>query len=253
MKGADLSLGVCVYGKTAFSPQLTEQFPAHALRWITTFRDETPLLSRIMTGQNDIVTLFTDPMRFPNRGASASDLVTTNGTANETTRIEAKKPQTPLPDDYVYWALLLRQPRIQSWKGAVVGEKAKGLSLDITAEWGCSVRSILELQDASRTAAVHVYSTDPALPSRENSACVTVLGDAVHAMPPSGAVGAVAALHDASILAKRLVEDGMGVESIGAYEKEMREHAGAGIGTSLKAGEQLWNQPPFEECKEAKL
>lgn len=230
-----------------------EHFPTHALRWITTFRDETPLLSHIMTGQNDVVTLFADPMRFPNRGAPTPDPVTTNGTSNGTKHIETKKPRTPLPDDYVYWALLLRQRRIPSWKEALVGEQAKELSLDITAEWDPSVRSLLELQDASRTAAVHVYSTDPALPSWEPSACVTVLGDAVHAMPPSGAVGAVAALHDASILARRLVEDGMGVESIGAYEKEMRAHAGAGIGRSLKAGEQLWNQPPFEECKEVSL
>ena len=39
-------------------------------------------------------------------------------------------------------------------------------------------------------------------------ACVKVLGDAIHAMPLSGAVGAVASLHDASILTGRLVEDG---------------------------------------------
>ena len=134
-----------------------------------------------------------------------------------------------------------------------MGEKAKELSLDITAEWDPSVRSLLELQDTSRTAAVHIYSIDPALPSWEPSACVMVLGDAADAMPPSGAVGAVAALHDASILAKKLVEDGMGVESIGAYEKELREHARAGTGRSLKAEDQLWNQPQFEECKEVSM
>lgn len=230
-----------------------ERFPAHALRWITTFRDETPLLSHLMAGQNDVVTLFADPMRFPNRDASTSDPVTTNGTTNGTTHVVAKKPRTPLPDDYVYWALLLRQRRIPSWRGALVGKEAKELSLDITAEWDASVRSLLELQDASRTAAVHIYSTDPALLPWEPSPCVTVLGDSIHAMPPSGAVGAVAALHDASILARKLVENGMGLESIGAYEKEMRECAGAGIKRSLKAGEQLWNQPPFEECNEVNL
>ena len=58
-------------------------------------------------------------------------------------------------------------------------------------------------------------------------------GDAVDAMPPSGAIRALAALHDASILARKLVEDGMGVESIGAYEKEMRQYAGAGIDRGL--------------------
>ena len=230
-----------------------QEFTAHAPRWITVFRDETPLISHIMTGQKDVVTLIVDPMRFPIRSAPTSNLVATNGTANGTNDMEAKKPRTPLPDDYVYSALLLHRRRAPSWKGPLVGEKAKELSLDITAEWNPSVRSLLELQDTSRTSAVHIYSTDPALPSWEPSACVTVLGGAAHAMPPSGAVGAVAALHDASILAREMVEDGMGVKSIGGYEKELREHARAGIGRSLKAGEQSWYQPPSEGCKEVIL
>ena len=166
-----------------------QKFPAHALRWITTFRDETPLLSHIMTGQKDAVTLIVDPMRFPNRGAPSSDLVKTNGPVNGTNHVEAKNPRTPLPNDHVYRALLLPQRRIPFWKGRLVGDKAKELSLDITAEWDPSVRSFLELQDTRRTAAVHIYTTDPALPSREPSACVTVLGDTAHAMPPSGALG----------------------------------------------------------------
>ena len=118
-----------------------------------------------MTGQNNVIMLLADLMRFPNRGACNSDLVTTNGTANGTTYIEAKKSRTPLPDNYVYWALTLGQRGIPSWKGPLVGEHAKESSLNITAEWDPSGRSLLELQDASRTAAVHVYFSDPALPS----------------------------------------------------------------------------------------
>ena len=120
-----------------------------------------------MAGQNDVVTLFANPMRFPNRGTSTSDLITTNGMTNGTTHLEAKKPRTALPEDCVYWALLLRQRRIPSWEGALAGEKAKELSLDITAAWDPSIRSLLELQDTSRTAAVHIYFTEPALPPWE--------------------------------------------------------------------------------------
>ena len=88
-----------------------------------------------MIGQNNVIALFADLMRFPNRGASNSDLVTTNGTANGTTDIEAKYSRTPLPDNYVYSALLLGQRGITSWKGPLVGEHAKESSLDITAEF----------------------------------------------------------------------------------------------------------------------
>ena len=61
---------------------------------------------------------------------------------------------------------------------------------------------------------------------------VTVLGDAVHSMPPTGGQGANAALHDAALLAMVLsdsAEDGLGgwtTETIKRYEEGMRYNIG---------------------------
>jgi salicylate hydroxylase len=58
---------------------------------------------------------------------------------------------------------------------------------------------------------------------------VTVLGDAVHAMPPTFGAGANTALKDAATLARHLQAAVSGessiVEAIGAYEAEMRAYA----------------------------
>ncbi len=58
---------------------------------------------------------------------------------------------------------------------------------------------------------------------------VTVIGDAIHAMPPSFGAGANTALRDAATLARHLGEadrDGSSpVDAVGRYEAEMREYA----------------------------
>lgn len=54
---------------------------------------------------------------------------------------------------------------------------------------------------------------------------VTVLGDAVHAMPPAFGAGANTALKDAATLARRLIDGTDVVSAIGAFEAEMRGYA----------------------------
>ncbi|WP_125132121.1 FAD-dependent monooxygenase [Microbacterium sp. 10M-3C3] len=68
----------------------------------------------------------------------------------------------------------------------------------------------------------HLEVADPWAPSR-----VTLLGDAIHAMPPTFGAGANSALRDAAALTKALqdvVSDGRDLlEAIGDYERQMRE------------------------------
>ncbi|KAJ5682320.1 hypothetical protein N7462_005485, partial [Penicillium macrosclerotiorum] len=63
----------------------------------------------------------------------------------------------------------------------------------------------------------------------EPSDLVTPLGDAIHVMPPTAAMGANTALRDAADLAHRITAaeniGSMGKALIGAYESEMREFA----------------------------
>ncbi|MCJ1366856.1 hypothetical protein MMC16_005986 [Acarospora aff. strigata] len=220
--------GCCIYGKTPMTSELLERFPAKAMRWFTLCRDTTPILQEVVLGDNPI-TLFVEPMRFQNR-----DL------------------RSDLPEDYIYWVLLFRKRSFVSTDeelSELLQRPSKELSLWITSEWDPSLRSVLEFQDSSRSSAMRIYSADPKLGPWAPTARITLLGDAIHLMSPAGGVGAVTALKDASSLARTLVNDGLSVESIAAYENSMRGFAQVMLQRSFAGAKRLFNQPPFEQCK----
>jgi 2-polyprenyl-6-methoxyphenol hydroxylase-like FAD-dependent oxidoreductase len=94
----------------------------------------------------------------------------------------------------------------------------------IVAGWHPTVRRLLtEADPASR--GVQVFRASTPTPSWSPSR-VTVLGDAIHQMPPVGGMGGNTALRDASLLSRLLAEAGPDpVPAIAAYEAEMREYA----------------------------
>lgn len=66
---------------------------------------------------------------------------------------------------------------------------------------------------------------------------VTLLGDAIHALPPTAPIGVNAVLHDAHTLAKELIaaRDGKPLlEAIGTYETSLRETAAAAVEEAKK-------------------
>jgi 2-polyprenyl-6-methoxyphenol hydroxylase-like FAD-dependent oxidoreductase len=67
---------------------------------------------------------------------------------------------------------------------------------------------------------------------------VTLLGDAIHSMPPTGGVGANTALRDAALLAGELSRAAGGerplYQAIGDYEDEMRRYGFAAVEDSLR-------------------
>jgi 2-polyprenyl-6-methoxyphenol hydroxylase-like FAD-dependent oxidoreductase len=67
---------------------------------------------------------------------------------------------------------------------------------------------------------------------------VTLAGDAAHPMPPAG-ISAGVALHDAGLLAGRLVSGAPLLDAVGEYEKEMLDHgfAAAALAARRHRGE----------------
>lgn len=67
---------------------------------------------------------------------------------------------------------------------------------------------------------------------------VTVLGDAIHGMPPAGGNGANTALRDAALLTRQLVRAARGeqplIEAVGEYETEMRDYGFAAVDEAMK-------------------
>jgi 2-polyprenyl-6-methoxyphenol hydroxylase-like FAD-dependent oxidoreductase len=108
---------------------------------------------------------------------------------------------------------------------------------ELIADWHPALRRLIaESEHADRGANVFRVSpeTEPWEPTR-----VTVLGDAIHAVPATGGLGGNAALRDARRLTQALAGNGSIFEEIAEYEVDMREHGYAAIREALTVRDQL--------------
>ncbi|ORX39067.1 hypothetical protein BD324DRAFT_649160 [Kockovaella imperatae] len=145
------------------------------------------------------------------------------------------------PNPYVFWSLIgdnvsFNVPDDKLF--AMSPEEVSELTLKISSEWKDSLRVILKEQSTSETAVMRMTTSDPMrLPNWSTDRHVTLLGDALHCMPPTGGQGANSAMGDGMDLAERLSSgerDGEGwtEEVIRAYEQEMK----ATVGPMVKIG-----------------
>ena len=217
--------GRAIYGKTTLTEELEEKIPPKYLKGVNMLVDKRPQVP---------ITLFYEAIHF------AKDVGTeSNG-------------RLPSVKDYIYWVIFSKKSTFgieddELWKMST--EEVVKHSLKLSEDWDPNFRSILELQDIRQSAAIAVSSALPDLPFWIPSARVTLIGDAMHVMSPTGGVGAATALKDASNLCQALVEGGISAENVGKYEEEMRKYAKEAIEVSYTGGKKMFDQPPFEECK----
>ena len=152
----------------------------------------------------------------------------------------------------MYWSMLLSSKLIgptEDMLREALSQTPRQLGMKITSEWDPSIRCLIEHQDDTHAAIIRIISAAPDLINWTPSAQVTLIRDAIHVMSPRGGVGAATALKDAAVPTKSLIKDGVSVTSVGAYEAEMREYAGASIARSYRGGLKFFGQPTFEKCK----
>jgi salicylate hydroxylase len=94
----------------------------------------------------------------------------------------------------------------------------------IVRSWGPALRGLIEHVDPATIFPVHVRHLEPAEPWPAGR--VTLLGDAIHAMPPNLGTGANLALRDAASLAAALRRAASGEvpvrDAVAAYEADLR-------------------------------
>jgi 2-polyprenyl-6-methoxyphenol hydroxylase-like FAD-dependent oxidoreductase len=207
------------YGKTPLTKEFLEAFEPKALEGMTLFQDrsgETPL------------SLLLEAMRFRDN--------------------EFRKN---LPQDYVYWALFTRKEFFATKSDAellaISPTEAAELTRSLTSHWKESIRPLFEYQNVAETSILRIATSYPILPFWESSPYVTILGDAIHVMSPTAAVGATTALRDAATLAQHLVEGGINKENIRKYEQHMRAYAGEAIQQSMFGGKIMFGMKPFQQ------
>lgn len=193
-----------IYGKTLITPALLERFNKDATEWMTLIMD------------NKKVRLTLEMIRLPEDPAIALPGILAS------------------VKDYIYWVLGTRASGLPAdYKlFSLAPQQTATLTLNITEDWHPSIRSLLELQQSDRTSVVRITSVEPDLPVWESSK-VTLLGDAVHCMPPTGGVGANTALRDAALLSECLKNKGL--DGIPEYESQMRDYSKQMIEASLGA------------------
>ncbi|KAJ7901170.1 hypothetical protein B0H14DRAFT_3852333 [Mycena olivaceomarginata] len=160
------------------------------------------------------------------------------------------------PQDYVYWVLATRE---SSLPGEFISSRlrqdnrsAADAVVRLTANWADDLRTLLQGQDPEQTALFHVTSVHPNMKPWTPSRFVTVMGDAVHAMPPTAGSGANTALLDVERLVKTIEScgavDALTEEAIRQYEDKVHETAADIIPKSFAAGMNSFGQKPIEEC-----
>lgn len=188
------------------------------MRWMTLVVDCTPITQTLHI-DDTAVTLLLELIRFSKK----------NDRFNEY-----------MPADYTYWVLIARR-HIFNLPNDVplskyTGEDAAATSLRITECWDPSIRSILHLQYKMQSSLFRALSASPDIKPWAPSDEVTVIGGAIHVMSPRGDVSAVTALVDGVNLTKTITTKGISTESIGEFEKAMREFAGVNIRRSYIGG-----------------
>lgn len=189
-----------------------------------------------------------------------------------------------IPDDYVYWALSLRsdEPETEGvdWH-SIDSSAAADFAENLAKLWMPSLRAIVTHQDRAQTVPLRspvtptpllnwrdasasttasngvngVNGSDPLKPSHghqstpAHSPMVTLIGDAAHAMPPTGGLGATTALTDAAVLGAALAAHGVSRRALEVYEAEMRKYADSAIKKSLQGGKMFVNMRDQEEMK----
>jgi 2-polyprenyl-6-methoxyphenol hydroxylase-like FAD-dependent oxidoreductase len=112
------------------------------------------------------------------------------------------------------------------------GSQLRDVVQRIVADWHPNLRELVSIADED-TISVFPFRTSPRLTAWEPSV-VTLLGDAIHSMPPTAGAGANTALHDANALRLALLSDMPLVEAIGTYEAAMRPYAQKYVDVAMK-------------------
>lgn len=153
-----------------------------------------------------------------------------------------RTPGAGAPRDVLVWgAILLQWARTDLLRGQRAGDLVRNTtSLLAERQWHEDLLALVAAADPESVSAfqLHASPTYPAALARWAPGPVTGLGDAVHAMPPTGGQGASTAIRDAAVLHEELVGVRAGHRSLEAgiesYHRRMRPYAAAAVAESMQ-------------------
>lgn len=152
-------------------------------------------------------------------------------------------------EEYMMWGFSARRARFEDGRAIedLDGRQLKRRVEALTAEWHPTLRGLVRATDPATVKSFSVKTSTPVAPWRTTN--VTLLGDALHNMPPFRGVGANAALWDAALLGKTIAEVARGrrplIDGLAEYQRRMLEHGFRAVRTSLAAMAQFHDENRF--------
>ncbi|MEJ2864394.1 FAD-dependent oxidoreductase [Actinomycetospora flava] len=147
------------------------------------------------------------------------------------------RPAPPVDEPYLLTAFVTAPEHLPPDLDVHDTDALAAFADELTASWHPDLRRMLAAGDpASRSASVFLVA--PPVPYWEPGR-VTLLGDAVHAVPATGGLGGNAALRDARRLTLALTGPDDLLAAVGAYEADLREHGTATIADALAVRDQM--------------
>ena len=146
--------------------------------------------------------------------------------------------------DYLLWGFSARRERfgVGAAPERQSGDELKREVERLTPEWHPDLRRIVRETDPATVTGFPIKTSTPVQPWKTRN--VTLIGDALHNMPPYRGIGANTALWDAALLRETIV-DGQGrplLERLADYERRMIDHGFRAVRTSLAATAQFHSE-----------
>ncbi|MCK2244800.1 MULTISPECIES: NAD(P)/FAD-dependent oxidoreductase [unclassified Crossiella] len=137
----------------------------------------------------------------------------------------------PSGEDYLMWGATLPADLCGPGFFDLGPEQLLELAVRALSDWHPSLTALLRLADLRYVVPASIQTSSR--PAPWSPVPVTLVGDAAHPMPPAG-ISAGVAVHEAGLLATRLVSGAPLLDAVRAYEQEMLEHGFAAVATATR-------------------
>ena len=158
-------------------------------------------------------------------------------------------PSAAAREDYLLWGFSARRDRFGAGapSAKAAGGDLKAIVERMVGDWHPALQRIVRASDPATASWFSVKTSTPVKPWP--TASVTLLGDALHNMPPYRGVGANAALWDAALLRETIVgrpADASLTERLAEYERRVTERGFRAVESSLAAMRRFHAESGFE-------
>ncbi|MEU7898715.1 NAD(P)/FAD-dependent oxidoreductase [Nonomuraea sp. NPDC049152] len=140
--------------------------------------------------------------------------------------------------DYVMWNIVSTWDKLGDREKLerMSGAELQQVAFAATEGWAPQLRELIARSDLG---SLSIFPLKTSTPVKDwESGNVTLIGDAIHNMPPTAGVGANTAILDARLLTHNLVEYVNGrmsmAEAVGGYESEMRDYAFKAVALAMR-------------------